>query len=141
MTLTLKDFIHLFQWLFVFLVIFGLGKVLWFCLTKVSGKNQSYTNLYWFCKNLQIGTKSGEKTKLARYPETRNFKKLQNIQNWEKINLECKKVFYCIFKSVLCKSLIVLIVTLLYCILHVYVELCTNRAFGSVKRYLTLPGT
>ena len=57
MTLTLKDFIHLFQWLFVFLVIFGLGKVLWFCLTKVSGKNQSYTNLYWFYKNLQIGTK------------------------------------------------------------------------------------
>ena len=39
MTLTLKDFIHLFQWLFVFLAIFGLGKVLWFCLTKVSGKN------------------------------------------------------------------------------------------------------
>ena len=57
MTLTLKDFIHLFQWLFVFLAIFGLGKVLWFCLTKVSGKNQSYTNLYGFCKNLQIGTK------------------------------------------------------------------------------------
>ena len=67
--------------------------------------------------------------------KTRNFKKLQNIQNWKKINLKCKKVFYCIFKSVLCKSLIVLIVTLLYCILHVYVELCTNRAFGSVKRY------
>ena len=143
MTLTLKDFIHLFQWLFVFFVIFGLGKVLWFCLTKVSGKNQSYTNLYWFCKNLQIGTKSGEKkTKLARYPENQ---KLQEITKYselkKKINLKCKKVFYCIFKSVLCKSLIVLIVTLLYCILHVYVELCTNRAFGSVKRYLTLPGT
>ena len=142
MTLTLKDFIHLFQWLFVFLVIFELGKVLWFCLTKVSGKNQSYTNLYWFCRNLQIGTKRGEKKPSWQDTQkTRNFKKLQNIQNWKKINLECKKVFYCIFKSVLCKSLIVLIVTLLYCILHVYVELCTNRAFGSVKRYLTLPGT
>ena len=125
---------------FVFLAIFGLAKVLWFCLTKVSGKNQSYTNLYWFCKNLQIGTKSGEKTKLARYPENQKFQEITKYSELKKINLKCKKVFYCIFKSVLCKSLIVLIVTLLYCILHVYVELCTNRAFGSVKRYLTLPG-
>ena len=67
MTLTLKYFIHqvfilcLWEVIFVFFAIFGLGKVLWFCLTKVSGKNQSYTNLYWFCKNLQIGTKCGEK--------------------------------------------------------------------------------
>ena len=84
MTLTLKDFIHqvLFQWLFVFLAIFGLGKVLWFCLTKVSGKNQSYTNSYWFCKNLQIGTKSGgKKPSWQDTQKTRNFKKLQNIQN------------------------------------------------------------
>ena len=141
MTLTLKDFIHLFQWLFVFLAIFGLGKVLWFCLTKVSGKNQSYTNLYWFCKNLQIGTKSGEKNQVGKIPRKPEISRNYKIFRIEKINLQCKKVFYCIFKSVLCKSLIVLIVTLLYCILHVYVELCTNRAFGSVKRYLTLPGT
>ena len=79
MTLTLKCFIHqvfiLCWWevIFVFFAIFGLGKVLWFCLTKVSGKNQSYTNLYWFCKNLQIGTKYGEKTKLARYPKDQKF--------------------------------------------------------------------
>ena len=142
MTLTLKDFIHqvLFQWFFVLFAIFGLGKVLWFCLTKVSGKNQSYTNSYWFCKNLQIGTKSGEKTKLARYPENQKFQEITKYSELKKFNSKCKKVFYCIFKSVLCKSLIVLFVTLLYCILHVYVELCTNRAFGSVKRYLTLPG-
>ena len=143
MTLTLKDFIHqvLFQWFFVFFAIFGLGKVLWFCLTKVSGKNQSYTNSYWFCKNLQIGTKSGEKTKLARNPENQKFQEITKYLELKKFNSKCKKVFYCIFKSVLCKSLIVLFVTLLYCIFHVYVELCTNRAFGSVKRYLTLPGT
>ena len=144
MTLTLKDFIHqvLFQWLFVFLVIFGLGKVLWFCLTKVSGKNQSYTNLYWLCKNLQIGTKSGEKkSKLARYPENQKFQEITKYSELKEFSSKCKKVFYCIFESVLCKSLIVLIITLLYCILHVYVELCTNRAFGSVKRYLILPGT
>ena len=144
MTLTLKDFIHqvLFQWLFVFLVIFELGKVLWFCLTKVSGKNQSYTNSCWFCKNLQIGTKSGEKkTKLARYPEIQKFQEITKYSELQKSILSVKKVFYCIFRSVLCKSLIVLFVTLLYCILHVDVELCTNRAFGSVKRYLTLPGT
>ena len=143
MTLTLKDFIHqvFFQWLFVFLAIFGLGKVLWFCLTKVSGKNQSYTNSYWFCKNLQIGTKSDEKTKLARYPEIQEFQEITKYSELKNFNFRSKKVFYCIFKSVLCKSLIVLMVTLLNCILHVYVEMCTNRAFGSVKRYLTLPGT
>ena len=69
----------LWEVIFVCFAIFGLGKVLWFCLTKISGKNQSYTNLYWFCKNLQIGTKSGEKTKVARYPRDQNPKKLQNI--------------------------------------------------------------
>ena len=50
MTLTLKHFIHevfiLCWWEvnFVFFAIFGLGKVLWFCVIKVSGKNQSYSN-------------------------------------------------------------------------------------------------
>ena len=69
MTLTLKHFIHqdyiLCWWKvnFVFFAIFGLGKVLWFCVTKDSGKNQSYSNLYWFCKNLQIGTKVVKKKK------------------------------------------------------------------------------
>ena len=95
-----------------------------------------------FVKICKLVPKSGEKNQVGKIPrKPENFKKLQNIQNWEKINFECKRVFYCILKNVLCKSLIVLIVTLLYCILYVYVELCTNRAFGSVKRYLTLPGT
>ena len=82
MTLTLKHFIHqvfilcLWEVIFVFFAIFGLGKVLWFCLTKVSGKNQSYTCLYWFCKNLQIGTKSSEKTKVARYPRDQKFEEI-----------------------------------------------------------------
>ena len=87
MTLTLKHFIHqvfiLCWWEvnFVFFAIFGLGKVLWFCVTKVSGKNQSYSNLYWFCKNLQIGTKCGEKPSWQDIQKTKNSKKLQNIQN------------------------------------------------------------
>ena len=90
MTLTLKDFIHqiLFQWFFVFFAIFGLGKVLWFCLTKVSGKNQSYTNSYWFCKNLQIGTKSGEKTKLARYPENQKLQEITKYSELKKIQFQ-----------------------------------------------------
>ena len=105
MTLTLKYFTHqviiqcLWEVIFVFFAIFGLGKVLWFYLTKVSGKNQSYTNLYWFCKNLQIGTKSGEiKTKLARYPRDQNSKKSQNIPG---INSKCRKVSKCILKIAL----------------------------------------
>ena len=86
MTLTLKYFIHpvfiLYWWEvnFVFFAIFGLGKVLWFCLTKVSGKNQSYSNLYWFCKNLQIGTKcGGKKPSWQDTQKTKNSKKSQNI--------------------------------------------------------------
>ena len=86
--------------IFVFFAIFGLGKVLWFCLTKVSGKNQSYTNLYWFCKNLQIGTKCGEKTKLARYPKDQKFQEITKYSELKKFNSKCKKVFYCIFKNV-----------------------------------------
>ena len=79
---------------FVFFAIFGLGKVLWFCLTKVSGKNQSYTNLYWFCKNLQIGTKCGEKKKPSWQDtqKTKNSKKSQNIQELKNFNSKCIKV-------------------------------------------------
>ena len=91
MTLTLKYFIHqvfIFCWwevIFVFFAIFGLGKVLWFCLTKVSGKNPSYSNLYWFCKNLQIGTKCGEKTKLARCPKDQKFQEITKYFRIEKL--------------------------------------------------------
>ena len=99
MTLTLKHFIHqvfiLCWWEvnFVFFAIFGLGKVLWFCVAKVSGKNQSYSNLYWFCKNLQIGTKSGEKTKLARYPKDQKIPRNYKIFRVEKIQFPvCKGI-------------------------------------------------
>ena len=92
MTLTLDYFIHqvfiLYLWevIFVFFAIFGLGKVLWFCLTKISGKNQSFTNLSWFSKNLQIGTKSGEKKpKWQDIQKTKNYKKLQNMSELKKI--------------------------------------------------------
>ena len=99
MTLTLKHFIHqvfiLCWWevIFVFFAIFGLGKVLWFCVTKVSGKNQSYSNLYWLCKNLQIGTKCGEKTKLARYPRDQKFQEITKYSELKKFNFQCVKVF------------------------------------------------
>ena len=100
MTLTLKYFIHqvfilcLWEVIFVFFAIFGLGKVLWFSLTKVSDKNQSYTNLYWFSKSLQIGTKTGEKTKVARYPRGQKSQKITKYSRIEKIfNSKCRKVF------------------------------------------------
>ena len=70
----------LWEVIFVFFAIFGLDKVLWFCLTKVSGINQSYTYLYWFCKKLQIGTKCGEKKpKWQDIQKTKNSKNSQNI--------------------------------------------------------------
>ena len=101
MTLTLKHFIHqvfiLCWWEgnFVFFAIFGLGKVLWFCVIKVSGKNQSYSNLYWFCQNLQIGTKSGEKKnqvgKISKRPKIPRNHKIFRIE--KKFNFQCVKVF------------------------------------------------
>ena len=105
MTLTLKYFIHqvfiLYLWevIFVFFAIFGLGKVLWFCLTKVSGKNQSYTNLYWFCKNLQIGTKCGDKTKLARYPRNQKFQEITKYSRIEKFQFQVYKGILVHFKK------------------------------------------
>ena len=125
MILTLKYFIHqvfiLYLWkvIFVFFAIFGLGKVLWFCLTKVSGKNQSYTNLYWFCKNLQIGTKCGEKTKLARYPRDQKFQEITNYFRIEKFQFQVYKGILVHFKELLCKTLIVLITPLLNCVIFV----------------------
>ena len=77
--------------------IFGLGKVLWFCLTKVSGKNQSYTNLYWFCKNLQIGTECGEKTKLARYPRDQQFQEMTKYSRIEKISIPSVERYFSAF--------------------------------------------
>ena len=103
MTLTLKYFIHqvfilcLWEVIFVFFAIFGLGKVLWFCLTKVSGKNQSYTNLYWFCKNLQIGTKSGEKIKVARYPRDQKSQKITKHSRIEKYSIPSVERYFSAF--------------------------------------------
>ena len=82
MTLTLKYFIHqviiqcLWEVIFVYFAIFGLGKVLWFCLTKVSGKSKVTQIYIGFVKKLQIGTKSDEKTKLARYPRDQKFQEI-----------------------------------------------------------------
>ena len=141
MTLTLKHFIHqvfiLCWWevIFVFFAIFGLGKVLCFCVTKVSGKNQSYSNLYWFCKNLQIGTKCGEKNQVGKISKRPKIPRNHKIFRIEEIQFP---VYKGILVHLLCKSLIVLIELLLNCILHVYVKLCTNRAFGRVKRYKTI---
>ena len=91
--------------IFVFFAIFGLGKALWFCLTKVSGKNQSYTNLYWFCKNLQIGTKCGEKTKLARYRKDQKFQEITKYFRIEKFQFQVYKDTLVHFKSVTLQTL------------------------------------
>ena len=53
-----------------------------------------------FVKICKLVPKSGEKNQVGKIPrKPENFKKLQNIQNWEKINFECKRVFYCILKK------------------------------------------
>ena len=109
MTLALKYFIHqvfilcLLEVIFVFFAIFGLGKVLWFCLTKVSCKNQTFTNLSWFCKNLLVGTKSGEKTKVARYPKDQKSQKITKYFRVEKYSILSVKRCSSNFKDCPCR--------------------------------------
>ena len=141
MTLTLKYFIHqvfilcLWEVIFVFFAIFGLGKVLWFCLTKVSGKNQSFTNLSWFCKHLQIGTKSGEKTKVARYPRGQKSQKNYKIfQELKSIQFQVKKGILVILKIALVKILDSTDCTLAVLYFLYVCQLCTNRAFGRLLK-------
>ena len=112
MTLTLKYFIHqvfilcLLEVIFVFFAIFGLGKVLWFCLTTVSGKNESFTNLSWFCKNLQIGTKSVEKSQSGKISKSLKIpKKLQNISELVKYSILSVKRYFSNFKDCPCRIL------------------------------------
>ena len=58
MTLTLKYFIHqvfilsLWEVIFVFFVIFGLGKVLWICLTRFQAKTKVTQTYIGFSENL-----------------------------------------------------------------------------------------
>ena len=138
MTLTLKYFIHqvlilcLWEVIFVFFAIFGLGKVLWFCLTKVLGKNQSFTNLSWFCKNLQIGTKSGEKTKVARYSRGQKTQKITKYSRVEKYSIPSVKGILVIFKDCFVKILDCTDCTLAKRYFFYVCQLCTNRAFGRV---------
>ena len=73
---------------FYIFAIFGLGKVLWFCLTKVSGKNQSYTNLYWFLKICKLVPKVVKKPKWQDIQKTKNPKKLQNILELKNIQFQ-----------------------------------------------------
>ena len=84
---------------------------------------------------MQIGTKCGEKTKLARYARDQKFQEITKYFRIEKFQFQEYKGILVHFKELLYKTLIVLIAPLLNCILHVYVKLCTNRKFGRVKRY------
>ena len=141
MTLTLKYFIHqvfilcLLEVIFVFFAIFGLGKVLWFCLTKVSGKNQSSTNLSWFIKICKLVPKVVKKK--PKWQDTQKSKN-QKITKYFRIgkvsNFKCKKVFLVILKIALVELLIVLIETLLYCIFCMYVNCVLTEHLAECKR-------
>ena len=103
-------------------------------------QKQSYSNCIGFVKICKLVPKVVKKPswQISKRPKIpRNYK----IFRIEKFNFQCVKVFSTFLKVLLCKSLTVLIELLLNCILHVYVKLCTNRAFGRVKRYKTISGT
>ena len=87
MTLTLKHFIHqvfiLCWWEvnFVFFAIFGLGKVLWFCVIKVSAKTKVIQTCIGFVKICKLVPNVVKKPSWQDIQKTKNSKKSQNIQN------------------------------------------------------------
>ena len=92
MTLTLKHFIHqvfiLCWWEvnFVFFAIFGLGKVLWFCVTKFQAKPkviQTYIGFVKICKLVPNVVKKNQVGKISKRPKIpRNYKifRIEKIQ-------------------------------------------------------------
>ena len=42
---------------------------------------------------MQIGTKCGEKTKLARYPKDQKFQEITKYSELKNFNFQCIKVF------------------------------------------------
>ena len=137
MTVTLEYLIlivYLLKVIFVFFAIFRLGKVLKFCLTQVSGKNQSFTNQSWFCQNLQIGTKSGKKPKWQYTQKVWKFNNCKNKKNCFQFLVQ-KRVFLVILKVTPVELLIVLIETLLYCIFCMYVNCVLIEYLAECKRF------
>ena len=137
MTLTLEYFIHqvfilcLLEVIFVFLLFLDWVKSC-VCLTKVSGKNQSFQAYLGFVKICKLVPKV-VKIQSGKLPKSLKFKKITKYFRIGKVfNFKCKKVFLVILKIALVELLIVLIETLLYCIFLYVCQLCTNRAFGRV---------
>ena len=141
MTLTLKYFIHqvfilcLWEVIFVFFAIFGLGKVLWFCLTKVSGKNKVTQTYIGFVKICKLVPKVVKTPKWQDIQETKNPKKLQNILELKKIQFQVCKGILVLFKDCFVKPLIVLIAPLLNCIIFcMYVNCVLTEHLAECKR-------
>ena len=105
MTLTLKYFIHqvfilcLWDVIFVFFATFGLGKVLWFCLTKVSGKTNVSQNYLGFVKICKLAPKVVKEPKWQDIQEAKNPKKLQNIPELKSIQFQVQKGILVTFKD------------------------------------------
>ena len=68
-----------------------LSKVFWLCLTKVSGKNQSFTNKCWFSKYLIRGIKSCKKPKWQDTQKSRKIKNYKNHKIGKLVIFKCKK--------------------------------------------------
>ena len=114
--------------------IFRQGKVLWLCQTKVSGNNQSFTNLCWFCKNLQSGTKSSKKPKWQDIQESENSRITKSIKLAKLLVLIVKRVLTLVPP---CTDiyLVVLIETLLYCIFFIHVNCVLTEHLAECKRF------
>ena len=78
---------------FCIFAIFGLGKVLWFCVTKVSGKTKVIQTYIGFVKICKLVPKVVKKPSWQDIQKTKNSKKLQNIPELKKIQFPvCKGI-------------------------------------------------
>ena len=99
-TLTLKYFIHqvfilcLWEVIFVFFAIFGLGKVLWFCLTKVSGKTKVSQTYLGFVKICKLVPKVVIKPKWQDIQEAKKSQKITKYSRVEKYSILSVKRYF-----------------------------------------------
>ena len=113
---------------------------MWLCQTKVSGKNQSFTNQCWFCKNLQSGTKSSKKTKWQGTQKSEKSRITKTIKLAKLLVLSVKRVLTLVPPCTVI-YLVVLIETLLYCIFCICVNCVLIEHLAECKRFKLFQST
>ena len=126
--------VHVLKLVYALFDIFGLGKVLWLCLTKVSGKNQSFTNWCWFCKICKVVPEVVTKPKWQDTQKSEKSRIAKTTKLAKLLVLSAKKVLTLVPPCTV-NYLVVLIETLLYCIFCIFVNCLLTELLAECKRF------